>query len=200
MNQLIKNGLISLGVMPDQEMERMVLNIFGRHGFPTKKLMRMNYWMPKFKNLSPWPLPENIPSSSLEIAKLAVQRMCSVDPASEIETFQTNELQDSIDNTWIVSGQSPMQRELLAKLEERQTVYVEGAFTIWLRKSSINYFILRTDPVPLSEDKLKEREEYDYDGKVIHTQMFHLMINGCYKTIFLFIECFQMLGNSVHGF
>lgn len=188
MNQLIKNGLISLGVMPDQEMERMVLNIFGRHGFPTKKLMRMNYWMPKFKNLSPWPLPENIPSSSLEIAKLAVQRMCSVDPASEIETFQTNELQDSIDDTWIVSGQSPMQRELLAKLEERQTVYVEGAFTIWLRKSSINYFILRTDPVPLSEDKLKEREEYDYDGKVIHTQMFHLMIYGCYKTIFLFIE------------
>lgn len=91
--------------------------------------------------------------------------MCSVDPASEMEIFQTNELKDAIDDTWIVSGQSSTQRELLAKLKTKQTVYVEGAFPIWLRKTSINYFILRTDPVPLSEEELKQQAEYDYDGK-----------------------------------
>ncbi len=152
----------------------MVLNIFGRHGHPTKKLMRMSYWMPKFKNLSPWALPDKIPSSNLEIAKLAVRRMCSVDPASELEVFQTSELKDSIDDTWIVSGQSATQRELLAKLREKQTVFVEGAFTIWLRRTSINYFILRTDPVPLSEDEVKERAEFDYDGMHLWLEFFIL--------------------------
>lgn len=156
-----------LGVMPDAETERMVLNIFGRHGFPTKKLMRMAYWMPKFKNLSPWALPKNMPKSNLEIAKLAIQRMGSVDPASEMEIFQSSDLKDAIDDTWIVSGQSPKQRELLAQLKEKQTVYVEGAFTIWLRNTSINYFILRTDPVPLTEEELKKQAEFDYDGMLI---------------------------------
>nr|CAG4637068.1 EOG090X07J4 [Ceriodaphnia reticulata] len=151
------------GVIPDAETETMVLNIFGRHGHPTKKLMRMCYWMPKFKNLSPWALPDKIPNSNLEIAKLAVRRMCSVDPSGEVEVFQTSDLKDSIDDTWIVSGQSATQRELLAKLEGKQTLFVEGAFTIWLRRTSINYFILRTDPVPLSEDEVKERAEFDYD-------------------------------------
>jgi signaling intermediate in Toll pathway protein len=152
------------GVCPDSELDQMVLNIFGRHGHPTKKLRRMNYWMPKFKNLSPWALPEKIPNSNLEIGKLAVQRMGSVDPASEMEIFETSELKDAIDDTWIVSGQSAKQRELLDKLKDKQTVFVEGAFTIWLRRTSINYFILRSEPVPLSEEEQKQQSEFDYDG------------------------------------
>ena len=171
-----------LGVIPDSETETMVRNIFGRHGHPTKKLLRMCYWMPKFKNLSPWALPDKIPNSNLEIAKLAVKRMCSVDPASEMEVFQTSDLKDSIDDTWIVSGQSSTQQDLLAKLSNKQTVFVEGAFTIWLRRTSINYFILRTDPVPLSEEEVKERAEFDYDGtlKVItvfqsHSNFFNFL-------------------------
>ncbi|XP_046437400.1 evolutionarily conserved signaling intermediate in Toll pathway, mitochondrial-like isoform X1 [Daphnia pulex] len=151
------------GVCPDKETDQMVLNIFGRHGAPTKKLRRMAYWMPKFKNQSPWALPQKIPNSNLEIAKLAVQRMGSVDPATEMNIFQTSELQDAIDDTWIVNGQSANQRDLLAKLKEKQTVYVEGAFTIWLRRTSINYFILRSEPVPLTEEEQKQQNEYDYD-------------------------------------
>ncbi|KAI9550359.1 hypothetical protein GHT06_001715 [Daphnia sinensis] len=151
------------GVCPDAETDAMVLNIFGRHGFPTKKLRRMTYWMPKFKNLSPWALPEKIPTSNLEVAKLAVQRMGSVDPATEMEIFQTSDLKDAIDDTWIVSGQSATQRELLAKLQEKKTVFVEGAFTIWLRRTSINYFILRSDPDPPSEEDQKQRAQFDYD-------------------------------------
>nr|CAG4634828.1 EOG090X07J4 [Alona affinis] len=151
------------GVCPDIEMENMMLNIFGRHARPLKKLRRMAYWMPKFKNMSPWALPERIPDETLELAKLAIARMGTVDPASEIEVFQAKEVADSVDDTWIVSGQSPTQRELLAKLPERQTVYVEGAFTIWLKRSSISYFILRAEPIAPSEEELKLRNEYDYD-------------------------------------
>lgn len=130
-----------------------------------KKLLRMSYWMPKFKNLSPWALPDKIPNDTLEVAKLAVARMCSVDPASEVQVLQTKEVADSVDDTWIVSGQSVTQRDLLAKLAEKTTVFVEGAFTIWLRRTSINYFILRSEPVKPSEEELKLQAEFDYDGK-----------------------------------
>lgn len=155
-----------IGVIPDAETELMMLNIFGRHAIPMKKLMRMSYWMPKFKNLSPWALPDKIPNAPLEVAKLAVQRMCSVDQASEVNVFETKELADALDDTWIVSGQSSTQRQLLSKLKEKQTVYVEGAFTIWLRRTSINYYILRVDPVVPTEEEIKRTEEFDYDGTI----------------------------------
>nr|CAG4642564.1 EOG090X07J4 [Evadne anonyx] len=151
------------GVIPDPEVEAMIMNTFGKHGHPMKKLMRMSYWLPKFKHASPWALPEVIPSSNLEIGKLAVARMCSVDPASVIETFETKELEDSIDDTWIVSGQSPIQQELLEKMEPYKTVYVEGGFPIWLRRTSINYFILRSEPVPPSKTELDLNSQFDFD-------------------------------------
>jgi len=151
------------GVIPDAETEAMIMNTFGKHGHPMKKLMRMSYWLPKFKNASPWPLPQTIPNSNLEIAKLAVARMCSVDPASTIDIFQTKELEDSIDDTWIVSGQSIIQQELLEKLEAQKPVYVEGGFPIWLRKTSINYFILRSEPVVPTEKELDLHSQFDFD-------------------------------------
>lgn len=150
--------------------------------------------MPKFKNLSPWALPDPIPNGPLEIAKLAIQRMGSIDPATEMEVFQTDELKDAVDNTWIVSGQSGTQRELLAKLADKQTVYVEGAFTIWLRKTSINYFILRSDPVLLSPEQLDVRAAYDFDGIFNTDTIFQPnFLNSWYlqKVIFFYSRCEQ---------
>ncbi|PSN30550.1 Evolutionarily conserved signaling intermediate in Toll pathway [Blattella germanica] len=88
------------GVVPDPEMESLLINIFGRKGHPVRKYWRMMYWMPKFKNLSPWP------------------------------------------------AQSPVQRELLDAHPHDVSIYVEGAFRIWLRNVSVNYFILRADARP----------------------------------------------------
>nr|CAG4640918.1 EOG090X07J4 [Eulimnadia texana] len=133
------------GVVPDVEMGIMLRNIFGKTGFPCRKLARMLYWMPKFKNLSPWAFPDKLPNSSLELAKLAIQRICSADPATDIDVYETKELSDSLDDTWIVSGQSETQRELIQNLPQDQTIFVEGAFRLWLRKTSINYFILRAE-------------------------------------------------------
>lgn len=74
--------------MPDSEMEQMLLNIFGRRGIPLRKFWRMMYWMPKFRNLSPWYLPENLPDDTLELAKLAIQRITSVDPDTKLDIWQ----------------------------------------------------------------------------------------------------------------
>ncbi|XP_035790516.1 evolutionarily conserved signaling intermediate in Toll pathway, mitochondrial-like [Anopheles albimanus] len=137
------------GVMPDYEMEAMLVNVFGRKGHPVRKYWRMMYWMPKFKNLSPWLLPNPVPNDALELARLAVERMCSVDPRSKIDVFDTKTVKDAIDHTWVVSGQSGEQSELLAAHDKQDPLYIEGPFVIWLRNRSINYFILKSAPKPL---------------------------------------------------
>lgn len=140
LNQMEDNGVI-----PDYEMEDMLINIFGRRGHPVRKFWRMMYWMPKFKNLSPWIVPNPPPNDEFELAKLAVERMCSVDLQSKISIFHTSDVESAIDDTWIVSGQSLIQQELLAKHNRQKGLYIQGPFKIWLRYKCMNYFILRGD-------------------------------------------------------
>ncbi|XP_017016774.1 evolutionarily conserved signaling intermediate in Toll pathway, mitochondrial [Drosophila kikkawai] len=151
------------GVMPDYEMEAMLLNVFGRQGHPLRKYWRMMYWMPKFKNLSPWPLPDPVPDDTLEIAKLAVERMCTVDLRSKVTVFQTSDLKDAIDDTWIVSGMSAEQEKLLREHSRQKALYIEGPFHIWLRNRRINYFTLRADPDTQFLAQLDERQLDDDD-------------------------------------
>ena len=54
-------------------------------------------------------------------------------------------MEDSIDKTWIVSGQSPQQQQIVEELANNETVYVEGPFKCWLRMMSIEYFMLRAN-------------------------------------------------------
>lgn len=151
------------GVIPDYEMEDMLVNVFGRKGHPVRKFWRMMYWMPKFKNLSPWMLPNPVPDETLELAKLAVERMCSVDVLSKVSIYQTNDVESSIDDTWIVSGQSTEQKQMLKTHKRESALHIEGPSMIWLRNKSINYFILRGEP---TENKFEEILE-DEDGKLI---------------------------------
>lgn len=144
--------------MPDYEMEAILMNIFGRKGHPVRKFWRMMYWMPKFKNLSPWIVPNPPPNDAFDLARLAVERMCSVDVQSELKFYQTSDVESSIDDTWIVSGQSKKQRELLAAHKKELALYIEGPHLIWLRNKSITYFVLKGDP---PEDV--ELEDQDFD-------------------------------------
>uniref|UniRef100_A0A182WK42 Evolutionarily conserved signaling intermediate in Toll pathway, mitochondrial n=1 Tax=Anopheles minimus TaxID=112268 RepID=A0A182WK42_9DIPT len=137
------------GVMPDYEMEAMLVNVFGKKGHPVRKYWRMMYWMPKFKNLSPWLLPNPVPDDTLELARLAVERMCSIDPRSKIDVFDTKEVENALDHTWVVSGQSVEQSELLEAHNKQEPVYIEGPFVIWLRNRCINYYVLKSAPKPL---------------------------------------------------
>lgn len=144
-------------------MEDILINVFGRKGHPVRKFWRMMYWMPKFKNLSPWPVPNPPPNDALELAKLALERMCSVDLKSTVTVFETSEVESSVDDTWIVSGQSSEQMELIKKHPHNKPLYIEGPFRIWLRNSYVNYFTLRGDPAPKVEPK-KEDCFDDPDG------------------------------------
>lgn len=135
-------------VIPDEEMGNILLNTFGKYGTPFKRYCRMMYWMPKFKNLSPFPLPDELPGAAVELAKLAIRQITSVDPTTRLTVIDTAEISDSNDQTWVVSGQSREQQDLLAALPHNTPLYVEGAFRVWLRDSQVSYFILRGPPVP----------------------------------------------------
>lgn len=117
-------------VMPDEELGDLLEAIFGLYGLPMKKYMRMLYWGRKFKNISPWPLPLEVtvvskchksyseefyitwtfqcqvPNDALELAKLAVERITSVDRLTKLTVYNTEDIPESVDKTWIVSGQS----------------------------------------------------------------------------------------------
>lgn len=151
-------------VIPDHEMQDILLNTFGKRGHPVLKYWRMLYWMPKFKNSSPWLLPDPVPNDGMELARLAVERMCSVDLASQVMVYDTKDVEGAIDDTWIVSGMSNEQRQLLQNHNPQVALNIEGPFNIWLRTKQVHYFTLRGDPVEL-DDKM---ESPDYDGKYIN--------------------------------
>jgi len=135
-------------VMPDEEMGDIILNVFGKYATPYKRYCRMMYWMPKFKNLCPWPLPDEMPQDGLELGKLAIRQITSVDPTTRLEILDTADIPDSNDKTWVVSGQSTDQQKLIEGLKKGTALYVEGAFRVWLRENQVSYFILRGPPVP----------------------------------------------------
>ncbi|KAL2717232.1 hypothetical protein V1478_012932 [Vespula squamosa] len=137
-------------VIPDEELENILLNTFGKHARPLKKLWRMLYWMPKFVNLNPWPVPNPIPTDPKILARIAIQKISSIDVTAVTSEFETKDIKESIEDTWIISAISPIQKNLLVqhlKLRKDMPMYVEGPFKIWVANQSVDYFILRADPI-----------------------------------------------------
>lgn len=130
-------------VMPDVEMQELLLNIFGMHGLPLKKFWRMMYWMPKFANLNPWPCPRPAPKDPRVLARLAMSKISSVDVRTRITDFETKGVEDAIDDTWIVSAMSSVQEELLQTQPPDVPIFVEGPYTVWVADQCIDYFILK---------------------------------------------------------
>ena len=147
------------GVVPDEECCELVYSIFGFHTAPARKLARMRYWMPKFKNLSPFPLPHHMPKDPQALAELAVSRISSIDPLTEVSVYNTGaELSEiAVDKTWIVSGQSQEQKDMIKLLPKDKALYVEGGYRVWLRDTQVTYFILRGEPA------LRDRTGVNYD-------------------------------------
>ncbi|KYN44306.1 Evolutionarily conserved signaling intermediate in Toll pathway, mitochondrial [Trachymyrmex septentrionalis] len=133
-------------VIPDLEMQEMLLNIFGYQALVLKKFWRMMYWMPKFANLNPWPCPTPMPKDPKVLAKLAMNKISSADVQTELTEFKTKDVEDAIDDTWIVSVMSSSQEELLQKQPLNTPIFVEGPYTVWIKNHCIDYFILKGAP------------------------------------------------------
>ena len=76
------------GVYPDREVGELLRNIFGKYSMPASKYARMQYWMPKFKHINPWPYPRQGVPDKIESSKLALKIMGSPDVENEITVFE----------------------------------------------------------------------------------------------------------------
>ena len=134
-------------VQPDYELQQMIINIFGERGYPMKRLGRMMYWLPKFSRLNPWPVPQPTPKDPKELACYALRKVSSIDAQAKITEYRTKDVEDSIEDTWIISSMSRSQQELLAVQPTDKSLFIEGPFIIWVADQCLDYFILKGDPI-----------------------------------------------------
>ena len=81
--QLVKQCTFCSGVVPDDEMGRQLVGVFGDKAHAFRKYRRMMYWMPKFKYANPYYVPRDVPSDPIELAIMALKRM-AVDLENDI--------------------------------------------------------------------------------------------------------------------
>lgn len=60
-----------------------------------------------------------------------------MDGLTELSEYDSSEIPESIDKTWIISGQSPAQKKMISGLEKSSALFVEGAFRVWLQKTQV---------------------------------------------------------------
>ncbi|CAL1548111.1 unnamed protein product [Lymnaea stagnalis] len=149
-------------VIPDDEFGVLLKNRFGSTAHVTRKYRRMMYWLPKFKNMNPYPVPYDMPNDPIELALLMLKRMC-VDEKTKYNVIKTVEMEDSPEeDTFIVSAQSPTQQQLISQHKTGQPLFVEGPFPVYMRYVGKRYFLLRGEPninSLMKQKKLEEEEE-----------------------------------------
>ncbi|XP_072350505.1 evolutionarily conserved signaling intermediate in Toll pathway, mitochondrial-like [Scyliorhinus torazame] len=138
------------GILPDVETKTLLIQVFGAKSHPLRKFQRLLYWFPRFRHVNPFPLPQPPPSDPVEIARLGLRRIAN-DLSSQVTVYQAprsylgpDALEVRVPH--IVGIQSPDQRDLLARHDSRRPVFVEGPFPLWLRRTCVQYYILRGDP------------------------------------------------------
>ena len=96
--------------------------------------------------------------------------MClAADKQFKIAEHYTKDLENQIEDTWVLSAQSVKQRELLVKHKKEHAIFVEGPHLTWIRGKMVNYFIMKTDPLPEIKEKMKQIESFEEDDlKNVH--------------------------------
>lgn len=75
------------GVIPDHEFGSILKKIFGPDAHAFRKYRRMMYWLPKFKNANPYPVPKVLPEDPCLLAALALKRM-AIDKENVIDMWK----------------------------------------------------------------------------------------------------------------
>jgi len=72
--------------------------------------------------------------------------------------FETKDIEDAVEDTWIISAMSSVQERLLEMQSPNSPVCVEGPYTVWVADQCIDYFVLRGET-------RKHNDYEDIDGK-----------------------------------
>ncbi|KAF7494121.1 Evolutionarily conserved signaling intermediate in Toll pathway [Sarcoptes scabiei] len=156
-------------IIPDKELQTYIADVFSKRSLVWERSARMIYWMTKFRNANPFPLPETIPNDSLELAVIALKRMTFyIDPQTEIYVYRTHQIDESAENTWLCFAQSESQCQLIEELDfSKYTVSIEGPKSVWVDEHNLSYFVLEAKELnpktdrDLVEEFLQEEQEND---------------------------------------
>ncbi|XP_077326464.1 evolutionarily conserved signaling intermediate in Toll pathway, mitochondrial isoform X1 [Lithobates pipiens] len=138
------------GVIPDKNTRFLLMQTFGKLSHPMKKYQRIMYWFPRFKNTNPYPVVAGIEADPVSMSKLCLERMAA-DKDARITVYQLPSTEQCEDGTvkehaHLVGIQSTDQMSLLAEHDHNYPVLVEGPFPLWLKKTCVNYYVLRAEP------------------------------------------------------
>lgn len=71
---------------------------------------------------------------------------------------QTDEIEASLDKTWIVSAQSRIQQVLLSEQPVNEPLVIKGPYNVYLRDNVVTYFTL------LGKTRPEYKDDTDADG------------------------------------
>ncbi|XP_072458374.1 evolutionarily conserved signaling intermediate in Toll pathway, mitochondrial isoform X4 [Notamacropus eugenii] len=146
------------GVIPNKETEFLLLQVFGHKSHPMLKYLRLMYWLPRFKNINPFPVPRPLPNDPIDLARHGLERIAA-DLSARVTVYQMpgpEEVGADPSQPHIVGIQSPDQQAALAQHNPARPVFVEGPFPLWLRDQCLYYHVLRADLLPPEEREDKE--------------------------------------------
>lgn len=63
------------GISPSEETHDLIYSIFGRASFPLQKIYGMWFWFETFKDINPYPLPDEVYDDRLNVIKAAIDRI-----------------------------------------------------------------------------------------------------------------------------
>jgi signaling intermediate in Toll pathway protein len=111
----------------------------------------------------------------LDFAIVALERMTvSVDSETKLEIFNTKDIileqvvtdadsQKSFrdESTWVVSAISTKQKQLFSIHKSNVPIFVEGPYFTWVRSKMVEYYVMKTDPLPDVIEKIRRIDDYD---------------------------------------
>ncbi|KAI3384807.1 hypothetical protein SNEBB_005585 [Seison nebaliae] len=144
------------GLSADRQMLNKLIKIFGDWSTPVKSARRQLYWVPKFQNQSPYPIPF-YPSDDPKInGKICLERM-QPDKNTSLELVEEKDC-------WIMNAQSIDQRKLLQLSllsDEPSNLIIRGPFTMWMRYKEIKYFTLTNQIASNPIEEIEDDEMFD---------------------------------------
>ncbi len=149
-------------------MAALAIKIFGDWTHVVRKAKRQLYWMPKFKNANPYPVPsiqvlEEL--SDFDIALAALERITKcADKETKISANYLKENENDAKEMWILSAQSTKQKELIKRHKKEVPIFVEGPNHTWIRNKLVNYFVMKTDPLPETANAHRESVNRDQEN------------------------------------
>lgn len=161
------------GVKTDGEFEQLVIDAFSRKSDLWVQLAMLNYWTMKNRNLNPYPLPEKLPDEPHQLAKLGIARMMT-DEQSLVTVTNTSNVPECVDKTWLVFAQSPTQKAILDRLDEKSTLYIEEGGLSYVGDAYLSYYMLKfyVDEETQAEKHLDLRPKPDFNYNTLKMGFF----------------------------